>query len=125
MVERAGSLRFELEAAEPVGVDRERFGEHLESDIALEPSVTSFVDFAHSARTDGGEDLVRAEKRAWVKRHENRRLFYNGTQIGEVDSMLRSGTLRPGPLGRPAVAAWRLRTEPLFLIAPGSRAIRK
>jgi hypothetical protein len=49
VVEGAGGLRFDGEAAHPVGVGREGRAEHLEGHVALETGVAGAVDFAHSA----------------------------------------------------------------------------
>ena len=38
--------------------------QHLDRDGAIEPRVARFVDLAHAARAEGGEDFIRTESGA-------------------------------------------------------------
>jgi hypothetical protein len=46
----------------PVG---DVFGETFDSDSAVEPRVARLPHFAHAARAEGREDLMRAEEVSW------------------------------------------------------------
>ena len=72
MIQRGEDLRFALEPREPVRVGRERLGQDLDGDVAIELRVARPIHFAHPAGAEGGEDLVRAEARASGQGHESR-----------------------------------------------------
>ncbi len=61
MVERGEELRFAPESRESIGIDREGVGENLERDFTVQTRIACSVDLAHTARADGGENLVTAE----------------------------------------------------------------
>jgi hypothetical protein len=67
VVERRNRPRFLLEALPRLGVGRARAGDDLDGDRAIEPRVPRFVDLAHAARAERGEDLVDAESRTGRK----------------------------------------------------------
>jgi hypothetical protein len=69
MIERREDLRLPLEAREPLRVGRQRLGEHLDRDLAIEPGVARPVDLAHAPLTDGREDFVRTDATAGGERH--------------------------------------------------------
>ena len=68
MVERRGGARLLLEAAQPIGIGRERGGQDLDRDLASEPRVARAVDLAHAAGAERREDLVRTQLRTCRKR---------------------------------------------------------
>jgi len=47
---------------------RELFRQHLDGDRALELGVMGFVDAAHAAFADGGDDLIRTKPSAGGER---------------------------------------------------------
>jgi hypothetical protein len=69
MVQGREDLRFALEAGQSIGVVRERRGKDLQRDVAREPRVARSPDLAHSARSEGGLDFVRAQACAGGKGH--------------------------------------------------------
>ncbi len=69
MRERGDGFRFAFESRQPLRVQSERWRKHLDRDLAIEPGVRGFVDFAHAAGAEGGEDLIRAQARAWPRGH--------------------------------------------------------
>ena len=64
MIERRERLRFARETREAIGVERERLGQHLDRDVAIELRVRRAIDLAHAARADGGDDFVGSEASA-------------------------------------------------------------
>ena len=62
-------LRFATKTGDPVAVERERLGQDLQSDVAIQFGVAGAINLAHAARTDGRQDLIRAESSAGSKRH--------------------------------------------------------
>ena len=60
----ASDLRFALEAREPIGVGRERVGQDLDRDVAIQLRVARAIDLAHPAGAERRQDLVGAEPRA-------------------------------------------------------------
>ena len=69
IVQRGNRARFLLEALPRFRIGRERAGEHLDGDRAIEPGVARAVDLAHAARAERGDDFVRTETRACFERH--------------------------------------------------------
>ena len=69
MVQRGNRARLALEA-DPIVDARERAGENLQRDRAIEPGVAGAIDLAHAAVADGRGDLIRAELRAWRQPHD-------------------------------------------------------
>ena len=67
MIERRERLRFAREAREPVGIGRERLGQHLQRDVAIEFGVAGAIDLTHSAFADQRGDFVDAETGAGGK----------------------------------------------------------
>ena len=61
MVERGEDLRFALEAGQAIGIVGEGIGQDFQGDIAIELGVARAIDLAHAARTESGENLIRAE----------------------------------------------------------------
>ena len=64
MIERRQDLRLAPETRQPIGVERKRFGQDLQRDVAIQLRITRAIDFAHSSRANGGVDYVRAESRS-------------------------------------------------------------
>ena len=64
VIQRCEDFRFALEPGQPVSVGRERGRQNLDGDLPLQLRVGRAIDLAHSARADGGNDLVGAEARA-------------------------------------------------------------
>ena len=61
MVQCGRGARFLLESVEAVDIGRERDRQHFDRDVALESRIARPVDFAHAARSDCGQDFIRAK----------------------------------------------------------------
>jgi len=61
VVQRGERLRFPFEAKPSLFIFEELFRQDLDRDVSREPRVPRPIDLAHSARAEGGDDLVRAE----------------------------------------------------------------
>src|SRR5262245_28195395 len=72
MIQGGEDLRFALESCEPVGIKRECVGENLERDVAIQFGIARAIHLAHSARTDGSENLVGTKASAGCQRHASR-----------------------------------------------------
>ena len=64
MRERGNRPRLALESRAAIRIGRQVGRQHLHRHRAIEPRVARFVDLAHAARAEGGEDLVWAESSA-------------------------------------------------------------
>jgi hypothetical protein len=65
----SSSPRFALEAREPIGIISDGVWQNFDRDFAPQPRIARAMDLAHSARADGGDDLIRPEASAGTKRH--------------------------------------------------------
>ncbi len=61
MIQAAGSARFLLEAAYPVGIFGESRRQNLHRDHAVESCVACAIHFAHAVGAQGRNDLVRTQ----------------------------------------------------------------
>ena len=61
VVQRREHLPFALEARDAIGVGRERLGQNLQRDVAIEVRVFRAIDLTHPASAEGGRDFVRSE----------------------------------------------------------------
>ncbi len=59
MVQAGDRLCFALEALAQFSAVGEMSGKNLNGDNSIEAGITGFINLAHSARTDSGEDFVR------------------------------------------------------------------
>ena len=66
MVQAGG---FALEALAEIGIVGDVRGQDLDGNGAVQAGVGGFVDLAHTARAEGGFDLIRAECGAWAEMH--------------------------------------------------------
>ena len=64
MIQRGERLRFAQEAREPLGVVRERLGQDLDRDVAVQLRIARSIDFAHAPTADGLDQGEDAEARA-------------------------------------------------------------
>ena len=69
MVQRGERPGLALEARQPLGIVRERLGQDLDRDIAPKFRVTRAIDLAHAARTDLGDNFIRAKTRPGSEPH--------------------------------------------------------
>ena len=72
VVQARDGLRLALEPLLEIGVTGDVLGQDLDGDGAVQAGVAGFVDLTHAARADltqGGLDLVGAERGAGVERH--------------------------------------------------------
>ena len=67
MIERREHLRLAAEPCDAVAVERERLGQNLQRDVAIELCIARAIHLAHPAGPEGGEDFVRAETGARLK----------------------------------------------------------
>ena len=70
MIQRSQHLGLALEPAHSIRVAEHAVGQDLQRDIAVQRGVARAIDFAHSARADKGENLVRSEARSDRESHE-------------------------------------------------------
>ena len=59
MIQRGEDLGFALEARQPIGVVRERFGQDLDRDVAIQLRVARAIDLAHPACADAARGFRR------------------------------------------------------------------
>ena len=69
MVQRGENLRLALESRETLRIIRERRGQDLDRNVAIELRVARAEHLAHPARADGARDFVRADSRSHGQRH--------------------------------------------------------
>jgi hypothetical protein len=74
VVEGRDRPRLTLEALAQLRIRRQRLGENLDGDGAIEPGIARPIHFAHSTGTDGGEDFIRTEANAGFQAHGADRL---------------------------------------------------
>ena len=65
---RREGLGFTLEAREPIDVVRERLGQDLDRDVAIQLRVAGPEDLPHAAFADAGDHFVDTETGTGVKR---------------------------------------------------------
>ena len=69
MVQRGQRLRLALETRKAIRIVRERLGQDLDRDVAIELGITRPIDFAHAAHADLRGDFVGADAGAWAEGH--------------------------------------------------------
>src|SRR5262249_22599997 len=69
MLDPGGCARFDLGASQALGVRRQALGQALDRDVPPKPPVARPIDLAHPARSEQGDDLVRAKTRVGSERH--------------------------------------------------------
>src|SRR5207247_8342796 len=74
MVQRSDRLRFALESCLDFRPGGNLLEEHLDSDGAVQPRITSFVHLPHSSRAKRRKDFVGAKMGTGSKRHKAARL---------------------------------------------------
>ncbi len=62
-------LRFAFEPCQGARIVRQRLGQDLDGDIAIQLGVAGAVDLAHATFAELADDFVGAETRAWGKGH--------------------------------------------------------
>ena len=67
MVQRGGRARFLFEPMQAIRVSTEGGRHDFDGHVAREARVVSFVDLAHAAGPEGGENFIRAESGAGCK----------------------------------------------------------
>ena len=110
--------------ATPLGVLRERRGQHLDRDVAVELRVARAIDLAHAARADGAGDLVGADP--GVPRPAASEGGYAPSSTGATDCEVRTiGRLRPTLAAcSPHCSSYRLDCVPEALLGPHSVGFR-
>jgi hypothetical protein len=73
VIQRREHLRFAAEAGETIRVARHRGQQNFDRDVTIQHRVVRSIDLAHAARTEGGEDVVRADACARDQRQEGGR----------------------------------------------------
>ena len=71
MIHCGQRARFTLEAREPFRIARERGGQHLERDVAMELRIVRAIHLAHAAGADRGDDFVRTDDAAGFETHRD------------------------------------------------------
>lgn len=66
MIQRGGSASLLLEAPQAARITRQDGHQHFDRDSAPQDGIGREIDLAHSARADGGKDLVMADRFARV-----------------------------------------------------------
>jgi hypothetical protein len=69
MVERRKRVRFASEPHQSVGIRGKRGGQNLDGDVAVQAGIAGPEHFAHAARADSGNDLVRPDTHSPTERH--------------------------------------------------------
>jgi len=69
VVQRRNRARFAFETLAELGVVGEMSAENFESDDAIEAGVLGFINLAHTAGTDGADDLIGTEASSATERH--------------------------------------------------------
>jgi len=87
VVESGDCLRFLLEASQAGEVSGHALRQDLESDVTLEPGVSSTVDLSHPARPERAQNHVRAEPSPLRQRH----LFHHRRPPRRREALVRGG----------------------------------
>ena len=74
MIQRGKDFRFALQPRHSFRVSRERLGQDLDGDVAIEPPVARPIHFAHAALSQQRDDFVRAEASSGSKCHRDMQL---------------------------------------------------
>ena len=61
VIERCQRPGLSFEACQSIGIAGERFGQHLDGDVASEARVAGAVDLSHTTRAEDREELVVAQ----------------------------------------------------------------
>ena len=61
MVERSSGASLLLEAAQAIGIIRQRLRQDLDGHFAADARIAGAVDLTHAAGAEGGDDLVGTE----------------------------------------------------------------
>ncbi len=69
MIQRGQHLCLALEPREPIGIERERFGQDLQRDVAIQLRVARAIDLAHPACAERRLNFVGTELCAGRQRH--------------------------------------------------------
>jgi hypothetical protein len=69
VVELREGFRFPLEPLPPLGASGVMLAQDLDRDRPFETGVLRLVDFPHSPRSDGGDNLVRTQALSGAERH--------------------------------------------------------
>jgi hypothetical protein len=98
MIQLRDRPRLAVEPFAKLRVGGQRFGQDLDRDDAIEPRIASLIDLAHAARSDGGENLVRAEAGTGGKGQTAcRGLYERGGSADSITPVQRRSVHRPGP----------------------------
>ena len=87
VIERGGGARLELESPEAVRVRGDLGPQHLDRDDAVEARIAGFVNLAHPAGADRGQNLVGTEA-GWGKMWHGAPLLYGPEQAGPPGGIL-------------------------------------
>ena len=69
VVQRRERLGLPLETHQPIGVGRERLGQDLERDVAIEPGIAPAIDLPHPPGPKRGDHFIRADSGAGTQAH--------------------------------------------------------
>src|SRR6516162_6038592 len=66
---RRNGLRLSLEPSAPVRIRSEVQRQNLDGNIAIQPRIPGAIHLAHSARSERTDNLIWAERHAWLDAH--------------------------------------------------------
>ena len=84
VIQRREGLRFTLEAREPIRVVRERLGQDLDRDVAIQLRVARPEDLPHAPFADAGDNFVDTETGTGSKRPKVARLYGRNGRAGRI-----------------------------------------
>src|SRR5262249_43999027 len=104
MGELRGGAGFANQASAGYRVSGERVGQHLESDVALEPGIEGAVDVTHPPRAEWRDNPVATERRACGQHgrlrvavnDERKRFVTRRALLGPAGPRLSLGDVSPG-----------------------------
>ena len=75
-----------LEARQRLRIVRQMLGQDLDGDFAVQAGIPRAVNFSHTARADGREDLVGADAVACREGHMDDPLCYTSSPTDRINS---------------------------------------
>jgi hypothetical protein len=86
MIERRQHLGLTFKTHQTLGVSGQSFGQHLDGYFPIQPGVTGFVYFTHSAGANGRKNLVGTEFVACRERHGRDSAKFSRSRIDQGNS---------------------------------------
>ena len=95
MIERGQHLRLAPEACEAIAIERERVGDDLQRDVAIQLGIARAIHLAHPAGAESGDDLVGTETGAGNERQTD--VDYTGATVWGADRSSVNGLVSRKP----------------------------